>query len=144
MLNASTVFGNVEVDEQTVIDFPLGLPGFEQCHRFKLFHEEGPSPQVMWLASLDQPDVVFSVVEASRLGLQYKLVLSDEESALLGLDSAQPTEVVLLLILIKPSERDPVKPNTHAPILLNTQTRRALQKGGVRAEIIFTNESVAG
>lgn len=129
-------FGTLEVDESTVITFPLGLPGFEHCSRFKLLHEEGPEPKVMWLQSLDDTDLFFSVVEASRLGVNYNITLTDEEVTLLGHPSAE--ELLLLLTLAKPQGR-PLKANTQSPILLNPEARLAIQKVALRAEIVFTN-----
>ncbi len=51
----------VEVDPETLFDFPKGLAGFEHCHRFKLFHEEG-KPTLFWLQSVDDFKVMFQVV----------------------------------------------------------------------------------
>ena len=52
---------NVPVDPQTLFAFPEGIAGFEDCKRFKLFHEEGlaSTPTVFWLQSVDDPEVMF-------------------------------------------------------------------------------------
>lgn len=131
----SPQFGPLDIDERTVITFPDGMPGFEQCIRFKLLHEDVPNPKVLWLQSLDDPDVVFSVVDANTLGLNYQLTLSDEEVG--KLDGADSSDVVLLLTLAKEGLSGRVKPNTCSPIVLNTATRKAVQKSGIRAEIVF-------
>ena len=67
---------NVAVDPDSVFTFPAGIAGFEQCTRFKLFHEEG-KPTVFWLQSLDQVDVMFPVVLPETLDLEYQIDLSD-------------------------------------------------------------------
>jgi flagellar assembly factor FliW len=36
----SPLFGSAEIAEDKIIEFPSGLPGFEQCRRFTLLHEE--------------------------------------------------------------------------------------------------------
>ena len=43
---------NVPIDPESVFTFPDGIAGFEDCKRFKLFHEEGKAT-VFWLQSLD-------------------------------------------------------------------------------------------
>lgn len=138
MTMIETRFGQIDIDPQTVLEFPQGLPGFEQYTRYKLLHEDKPNPQVMWLQSLDDADLVFSVIEADRLGLNYQIVLSDEEVAMLQL--AAPEDAVLLLILSRPEDGSaPVAANTRAPLVLNPVARKGLQKTGVRADIVFSN-----
>lgn len=133
-----TRFGPIEVDPQSVLEFPLGLPGFEDCRHYKLLHEENPNPQVMWLQSLDNPSLAFSVVEANRLGLNYQIVLSDEETALIGLESTD--DVALLLMLLRPDgEMAAVSANAQSPLVINVKTRKGLQKTDVRADIVFRN-----
>jgi flagellar assembly factor FliW len=130
-------FGPLDVDESTVITFPDGMPGFEHCLRFKLLHDDVPDPKVLYMQSLDEPAVVFSVVDANLLNFHYQFVLSDEDSAKLG--PGQPSDFILLLTLARDAFGGAVEPNTSSPIILNTATRRAIQKGGMRAEIVFTD-----
>ncbi|MBE9608683.1 flagellar assembly protein FliW [Chitinilyticum piscinae] len=138
MQQFSTPFGTIDVDPATVIDFPLGLPGFEQCHRFKLLHEERDAPTVYWLQSLDDAEVCFSVIEADRLGLNYQVKLSDEECALIALDDASQAQ--LLLMLARDDASDKVKALTQSPLVLNLQARKGMQKAGLRAQIVLTND----
>ncbi|MDK2125515.1 flagellar assembly protein FliW [Parachitinimonas caeni] len=130
-------FGPIEVDESTIITFPRGLPGFEHCHRFKLLHEESPTPIALWLQSLDDTEIVFSVIEPARLAVQYEVALSDEESALLNVKD--PADLVLLLLLLRDIENTTeIKANTQAPVILNTASRLALQKMGMRCQLVFS------
>ncbi|WP_028451810.1 flagellar assembly protein FliW [Chitinilyticum aquatile] len=138
MQQFKTPFGNIEIDPDTIIEFPQGLPGFEDCHRFKLLHEEAANPTVHWLQSLDQADVSFSIVEASRLGLSYQVKLDDDECALIDLQSAD--EALLLLILARDDASEKIKALTQAPLVLNLRARKALQKVGLRANIVFSND----
>ncbi|MBL8508076.1 MAG: flagellar assembly protein FliW [Chitinimonas sp.] len=135
-------FGAIEIDEDTLITFPQGLPGFEGCKRFKLLHEDVPEPKVMWLQCLEDAEVVFSVMDASLLGFHYQLTLTDEERTLIqhAGKSAPADELVLLLTLSRDGEVGEIKANTQSPIVLNVASRLAVQKSGVRAEIVFTNE----
>lgn len=131
-------FGALNIDDRTTIVFPQGLPGFENCHQFTLLHEEVPEPKVWWLQSIDDPEVVFSVIEAVLLGVNYQIVLSDAESELLQVDDIE--DIALLLTLSRQDGGGEIRANTQSPILLNVASRLALQKAGLRAEIVFTNE----
>ncbi|MBV8465824.1 MAG: flagellar assembly protein FliW [Burkholderiales bacterium] len=130
-------FGVLDIDENTIITFPDGLPGFEECTQFKLLHDESPAPRVMWMQSVNGPDVVLNVIDASLLGFNYQLSLTDEESA--KIDCKDTKDIVLLLTLAKDSGTGKITPHTSSPIVLNTATRKAIQKSGVRAVMVFTN-----
>jgi len=132
----STRFGDLNVDPDTVLTFPRGIPGFENCTRFKLFHEEG-TQIIHWLQSLEDPDVNFSVADPSNFNIYYKLQLSDEEVGLLKLEN--PEDAGVFLMLYKPSEDQPgsqldpilkadVRANVRKPLVVNTRTRLGLQK----------------
>jgi flagellar assembly factor FliW len=119
----------VEFKSDSVIEFPAGLPGFETCKRFKLFHEEGKST-VFFLQSLDQPAVVFSLGDPGLLNFSYEVTLSDAEQK--QLEVAPGDELLLVVILYKDEKSgkmsDMVKANMFAPIILNINKRRGLQK----------------
>lgn len=116
----------VEVDPETLFDFPKGLAGFEQCHRFKLFHEEG-KPTVFWLQSVEDADVAFPVISPERLDLEYQIELSDEDCALLEL--AQPEAAAVVVIVYRDeAQNGKIAANTRSPLILNLNSRKGMQK----------------
>lgn len=135
----STVFGTQEVDPESILTFPKGMPGFENCTRYKLFHEDKDQPVVHFLQSLDQPDVSFSLVDPTLFGLNYEFVLSDEEEQLLQMEKAE--EIAVFLITYKQQPDADAKANINAningPIVLNTRTRLGMQKVlvGLQADV---------
>lgn len=136
----STAADRPQVDPDKIITFPQGLPGFEDDHRFSMFHSEGEKEEankLFWLESLDNPDVGFTVVDPTLYGLNYVIDLTDEEEALL--ESSDPNQILVLLILAKNDESEPGKPRVHAniagPILINTENRIALQKVLARSRV---------
>lgn len=149
MLFTSSRFGNVEVEESDIIEFPHGLPGLEHCTRFKLFHDaEQTTPQVFWLQSLDDADILLSVVDPVTLGLRYEIELSTEEEAALKL--TDPADIAVLVMVYKdqPLENQdpaqlvaPLKSNFRNPLLLNVTTRRGLQKTSLGYDIVLHNHA---
>ena len=140
----STVFGTQEINPEEVLTFPQGIPGFENCTRFKLFHEEKETPVVHWLQSVEQPDVTFSVIDPARFGLNYEITLSDEEAAMLQAENAG--DIAVLLIAYKPqTDAVPgasINANINGPIVLNIHTRIGMQKVlvGLEAGITLKNK----
>lgn len=127
----SIFLGEQEIDPQSVISFPQGLAGFEGLQQFKLFNEE-EKPTVYWLQSLDDPEVMFSASSPDIFGFAYEVVISDEDAGMLELDN--PQDVAVLLLLSKPGDNSSdsaelqVRANLYGPVLINMQTRKAMQK----------------
>ena len=75
------LFGKVDVSEQALINFPDGLPGFEQCKTFALIHEAADkNPTSFTLQSVDDAQVAFQIADPTAYGFHYELQLSDEET----------------------------------------------------------------
>ncbi|MGD9870876.1 MAG: flagellar assembly protein FliW [Thauera sp.] len=128
----SPMFGSAEIAEDKIIDFPMGLPGFETCRRWTLVHEEGREPEVFLLQSVDDAQVAFSITMPALLGVNLEFSLSDEEVAMLKL--ASPADAVVAVIVRK-EEGDAANPastglraNFVAPLVINVGERVGLQK----------------
>ena len=128
-------FGTVEVADDRIIEFPAGLPGFEQCRRFALVHEEGREPEVFLLQSADDPEVAFSVTAPGRLGVNLEFDLTDDDLALLKLDSIGKADDVAVVIIIRSQKAEEAGPagaglsaNFMAPLVINTRARLGMQK----------------
>lgn len=146
----STYLGEQEIDPDTVITFPSGLPGFETNTRYKLFNEED-KPTVFWLQSLDDASIMFSAAQPESFNFAYELNISDEEVALLEIED--PDRVIVLLLLARPNDsksddetelaRSGVRANLNGPLLLNVDKRLAMQKVLHNAEKITLIRSAA-
>ncbi|MDR0673763.1 MAG: flagellar assembly protein FliW [Zoogloeaceae bacterium] len=144
------LFGRVEVNPEQVIEFPRGLVSFEGNKRFMLIHETNVSPQPVsfTLQSLDSPHVAFQIIEPAALGFTYELELDDAETALLELaNAADVSDVVVLMILFKQESgaNIGVGANLRAPLVINTRTRRGIQKllTTLRPNVVLSNLSAA-
>ena len=125
----TTHLGPIAVDESSTIAFPEGLPGFEDCRRFvPLHHPEHGG--LIFLQSLDRPDLCFLALPVTAVRADYSLELSPEDSALLGLpESASPALGVDVLALAILSLADGQMPtaNLLSPVVIDCRTRRAVQ-----------------
>ncbi|GGX89059.1 flagellar assembly protein FliW [Vogesella alkaliphila] len=145
MLFNSSLLGQVEVDENTIITFEAGLPAFENCTRFKLFHEaDSNNPSVFWMQSLDNPDVLFSVTDPQKLGIRYEIELNQDEVAALALSRQEDAAILLTIYRELPDdEANPalsqLRANVRNPLIINLATQKALQKTGLACDIVFHN-----
>lgn len=69
-------FGRIEIDDDTVIEFPSGLIGFENSHRFALIRNEDFDP-FCWLISLDGEEFSIPILNPSLVNPNYASSLSD-------------------------------------------------------------------
>jgi flagellar assembly factor FliW len=128
----SPEFGTAEIADDLIIEFPEGLPGFEHCRRFALVHEEGRDPDVFLMQSADDPEVGFSLTAPARLGVNLEFVLTDAETDLIQLENAEDLAVAVIVRAQEGAAAGPasagLSANFMAPIVINTRTRRGLQK----------------
>jgi len=122
-------FGMIEYQPDTVIQFPAGLPGFEQESRFVALEQPGAKP-IVFLHSLSRPDLCFITLPAQAVEPGFRLTVSAEDLRTLELaEDRQPrigSEVVCLAVISVAEGQAPTA-NLLAPILVNLRTRRALQ-----------------
>jgi reactive intermediate/imine deaminase len=121
-------FGALEASPDQFIEFPAGLPGFENLHRFSLFYPEGQTDPATFLImqSVDDPGVAFNVANPARFGFEYEFVLGDENCSLIGL--ANPVDAVVAVMLVKDVAAGlPMTAGLYAPLVINSRTRRAVQ-----------------
>lgn len=145
----SNLLGPVEFDESTVVTFAQGLPGFEECKRFKLFHEDSDAPRVFWMQSLDDASVLFSVVDPVEVGVRYEINLNDDEVAELALEKAEDAAVLIMVYRAAddaeagqdahPLFHGTLKFNVLGPLVLNLVEKRALQKTGFKCDVVLSN-----
>lgn len=133
-------FGTLEISPERVIEFPAGLPGFEEARRFSLFHPDGDGPRYFILQSLDMPELAFTVADPGQMGFNYEIELSDEEAATLAM--TDPAQMAVVVMLLKPEgEGGPVRANLNAPLIINLESRKGLQHLFARLDYQLTLRS---
>ena len=133
----SARFGSLEVSPTNVIEFPKGIPGFEDLRRFCLLHVEAADPKYFILHSLDDPEIAFNVGDPAMFGLGYEIALPDEAVALL--DLKDPSEAMVVVMLVKEGEQGALRANPKAPLIINARSRKGIQH--VLSEIQIKTES---
>lgn len=124
-------------DSDKVLTFPLGIPGFEKYTTYVVYHKEENDINAYWLESCEEPRVTFTLVEPGQYGLNYELELDDRERNILQAENADDLAVFLVLSKKASASGEGKTPGLNAnitgPIIINTRTKRGLQKVLVRA-----------
>jgi flagellar assembly factor FliW len=96
-------FGTAQYEESRTVDFPNGLPGFEERRQFVALTLPDWEP---FLQSLEDRSLCFITVPVRSIDQQYLLELSEEELTRLGLPPEQQPrigeEVACLAVLTWP------------------------------------------
>ncbi len=129
-------FGPIEYEAEDVIEFPRGLPAFEEEKRFLLI--EGPAEKpVVFLQSLQREDLAFICLPVRAVVPDYRLSASPEDLEELGWKGdgeVEPGGELLCLAIVTVREGKPPTANLMAPVVINPGTRRGIQAIQTEAE----------
>jgi flagellar assembly factor FliW len=122
-------FGPLTIDESAALEFPQGLPGFEDCRRFAGL-EHPARKGLIFLQSLDRPDLCLLTLPVNSLRPEYELAVSAEDRELLGLPVSGALETgggVAALAILSFVEGEEPTANLLAPVVIHVKARRAVQ-----------------
>ncbi len=117
-------FGEEEISEEVIIDFPNGVYAFEENKRFVLLSPCGEDKYPMWLQSVDNPNLCFIVFDPREFVPDYSVELDKETKELLEADGA---ELDLLCMAVVPDEYINTTLNLKSPIVINSKAKKGVQ-----------------
>ena len=124
----STRFGEFEVSEELIVQFPEGLPGFEDQKQFAFLPytvDEDNSP-FAYMQSVQDPDLTLLLADPFLFFKHYSLNLNDEDAAQLGLSDSEETAGVYGIVAV-PEKIDQMTVNLVAPIVVNWKQQKGMQ-----------------
>ena len=139
-------FGKIDVNEDDIIKFPEGIPGFLEEKKFVLLPVAEDSPFVI-LQSITTANLAFITIEPVDIIADYEFEISDKVEKLLKIEQIED-----LLIFNIATIRDSIKNmtvNLAAPVVINIKKRLGKQiilddeKYPVRAKLFTEKEKVA-
>ena len=133
-------FGTMSYREESVFDFPAGLPAFLNEKRFVPIESPQHSP-LLFLQSMMQRALCFLALPIQVVDAEYRLAVSREDLVFLDLPSdRQPVleSEVAVLVLVSLHDVLSTTANLMAPIVVNLKTRRALQ--AIRQDSTYSHQ----
>ena len=127
MKAATRLFGEIEIDESKIITFEDGIIGFPDMKKFTLIFDEEKEgrPSISWLQSMDEPEIAFPVMDPLFVCDTYNP--SVEEELLKNLGTIKEDNLYVLVTVTVPQNIKELAVNLKAPIVINTDTRKASQ-----------------
>ena len=127
MKAATRLFGEIEIDESKIITFEDGIIGFPDMKKFTLIFDEEKEgrPSISWLQSMDEPEIAFPVMDPLFVCETYNPSVEDE--LLKNLGTIKEDNLYVLVTVTVPQNIKELAVNLKAPIVINTDTRKASQ-----------------
>lgn len=118
-------FGDIEVDDDKVLTFPEGIPGFVG-KRYVLVHDVR-NPAIQWLQSGEDPAVAFLIMDPIQLRPDYVAAPKNEEIRLID-PGEEPEKTVVVRVIVRSAEKKgELYVNFFAPLLFNVEKRLGMQ-----------------
>lgn len=116
-------FGPMELDETQAIEFSSPVFGFEDLRRYVLLSDDETGPGLMWLQSIENPDVCFILLDPVDLGLEYYPEIHKDTARELELTGAP----IVRLIAVVPQQFKDTTVNLKSPVIINPVNQKAAQ-----------------
>lgn len=116
--------GEIEVNDEQVIEFSSGLPGFVDELSFALIDFPG-NPLFQILQSLSTPALAFIVTNPHHFYQDYEFKLDDQVVESLQITSEKDVLLRTIVTLKNPFQKSTL--NLKAPLIINQTTRKGKQ-----------------
>ncbi|WP_058485991.1 flagellar assembly protein FliW [Defluviitalea phaphyphila] len=119
-------FGEIEINEEKIITFEDGIPGFENYKKYLLItdKEDKESP-FCWLQSVEDGDLAFALINPYSFCPDYSPNIEEKQIKKLG--EIKEGSYIIYSIVVIPEDIKSMTANLKAPIIINIETKKAMQ-----------------
>lgn len=116
MLIETDRFGSFDTKDSKLIDFPQGLPGFEELHQFIILEVPQTKP-VYWLQSTENKYIALPVILSFEIMDDYYIDIRENELEELQVESQN--DLLVMNVVVIPEKIEDMTVNLAAPIIIN-------------------------
>ena len=113
-------FGDIEVNEKFIIDFPDGILGFDFVKKFVIL-DAGENSPFKWMQAYSEPELAFVIIRPVDFLLEYELVIS--QSDMQAIDAKSVDDLLVFAIVTIPADPSHMTANLQGPIIINTKKK---------------------
>jgi len=122
MIYKTRDFGEREIPDSKVLIFKQPIFGFDNYTRFTLIFDEEIGEQIVWLQSLEEPELCFLMFDPSVYEGFYKPEITEDIEKCLGAG-----EYACWVVLSVKEDFNDSTVNLKSPVIINTATGVAVQ-----------------
>jgi Uncharacterized protein conserved in bacteria len=112
----SDKFGMVKIDDNSIIDFPGGIPGFSNLTKFAIVKCLQTEP-IQWFQSVEDGHITLPVINPFLIKPDYNIEINDDDLELLQTHNEE--DLIVLNVMVLPNDLKEMTINLMAPILIN-------------------------
>ncbi|QNO14474.1 flagellar assembly protein FliW [Alkalicella caledoniensis] len=120
----SARLGTLEINEDKIITFPEGIPGFENLTKYIIIEEPETGGAFHWLQSVEDGDISLLLTRPT-LFTDYTIEVEKEILADIGITEENVGETLTVVTL--PEDFSKATTNLMAPVILNSETMQGKQ-----------------
>ena len=117
-------FGEIEVADDRLIDFPDGLLGFPNCRRFALL-DNAQGGAFRWLQSMDEGAVAFVVADPWIFFSDYRVNARPEDLEPIRVANIEAAAVLVIMSIKR--DAGEITANLQGPLIMNAEARLGRQ-----------------
>lgn len=114
-------FGEIEISELQIFDFPDGILGFDFVNKFAVIDSDDEESPFKWLQAVEETELAFVVIQPESFMKNYKPMIShgDIEAVNVG----DVSELLIFAIVTIPDNPSEMTANLQGPVILNVKER---------------------
>lgn len=120
MLINTMRFGEIEIDDEQIITFPGGLPGFPEQKKFVPVEYRKNSP-LFFLQAIELSELAFIIGDPFKIVGNYVVDIPKEDLEALEINTPEEASVYVILTLRQGGKV--ITANLVAPLIINTQKK---------------------
>ena len=80
MVAETKLFGKIDIEDDKIIEFPMGIIGFEYLKNFAIIYdsERETRSKISWLQSMEEPLLALPIIHPFELREDYNPIVEDE------------------------------------------------------------------
>lgn len=118
-------FGEIEIDQQKIINFPEGLLGFEEEKQFVIINTEDEENPFQWLQSVTNPNLAFVIINPFFVYPNYDIVIPKIAQKKLKIKNQK--DISIYSIVVVPENMEKMTANLLGPIIININEKLGKQ-----------------
>lgn len=118
-------FGQIEIDEEKIVNMPIGIPGFREKKKYVFLQKEETIPFLVF-QSLEDPNLSFVVLDPTKIIPDYIIEQKDLES-MVSWDFEKDEVSCFVIVTIPNGNPEKMTANLLAPLVINNRRKEGLQ-----------------
>lgn len=121
----TSYFGEIEIDEESILEFPEGILAFERLRKFVIIDSKEEELPFKWLQSIDDAEVSFIMIDPFLFKPDYEVDISDQVIDKLKIENEE--DVAIYTFLVIPENVNDMTANLVGPIVINCSKKLGKQ-----------------